>query len=151
MFDSIPDRERPGSKQSIRALSIAFAILGCLVLTVFLLTPRTVHWTVSNGELQIRSKVWNDQFPLSDLQLERARILDLKQDPGWMPQEKHFGYNGFGYDAGRFKLRNGETADIYLAKETTAILIPKRSSVPLVVGVDDPGIFLAALKDAVVR
>jgi hypothetical protein len=151
MFDGIPDRESPGSKQSIRAVASAFAIVGCLVLTVFLLTPRTVHWTVSDGKLQIRSKVWNDEFSLSDLQLDRARILDLKQDPGWMPQEKHFGYNGFGYDAGRFKLRNGEIADIYLAKETTAVLIPKRSSVPLVVGVDDPGIFLAALKDAVVR
>jgi hypothetical protein len=151
MFDGIPNPERPDPKKSLWMVALAFALFGCLALTVFLLTPRTVHWVVSDGKLQIRSKVWNDEFPLSDLQLDRARILDLKQEPGWMPQEKHSGFNGFGYDAGRFKLRNGELADIYLAKETTALLIPKHSSVPLVVGVENPDILLTALKDAAVR
>ena len=151
MFDGIPDPERPSPMQVRKALAISFGLFGCLALTVFLLTPRTVHWIVSDGKLQIRSKIWNDEFPLADLQLDRVRILDLKQEPGWMPKEKSFGYNGFGYEAGRFKLQNGELADIYLAKETTAVLIPKHRSVPLVVGADDPNSLLTALKAASAR
>ena len=152
MFSGIPAPEPTlNLKQSLRILVIVIALAAGFTLTLFLVTPRTVHWSVSDGRLHIRSMIGNDEFPLLVLQLDQARILDLKQEPAWLPQEKHFGYNGFGYDAGRFKLRNGELADLYLATETIAVRIPKRDSVPLVVGVDDPNIFLAALKDAAVH
>lgn len=91
------------------------------------------------------------QYTLRDLQLDQTRILDLRQEPGWQPREKSFGFNGFGFNAGRFKLQNGELVELYLAKETTAVLIPRRGNVPVMVGVRDPNAFLAVLQDAAAR
>ena len=85
-------------------------------------TPSVVPWSVNGGKLQIHAKVWNDNFPIRELQLDQTRVLDLLQEPGWQPRGKSFGVNGFGFNAGRFKLQNGELVDLYLAKETTAVL-----------------------------
>jgi hypothetical protein len=114
-------------------------------------TPSAVPWSVNSGTLQIHATVWNDDFPIGELQLDQARILDLQQEPGWQPRKKSFGFNGFGFDAGRFTLQNGESVDLYLAKETTAVLIPRRGNVPVMVGVHDPQAFLAELQGAAAR
>jgi hypothetical protein len=123
-------------------------LVGGLFLAQSLATPHVVPWSVTGGKLQIHARVWNDDFPLRELQLDQSRILDLSREPGWQPQEKSWGVNGFGLNAGRFKLQNGESVYLYLAKETTAVLIPRRDDVPLMVGVRDPQACLAALRDA---
>jgi hypothetical protein len=145
LFGGIPDPEPTGDrKTSVRVGVVALLLVG----VVFLATPRVVPWSVTGGELQIHARVWSDAFPLGELQLDRARTLDLNQDPGWRPRAKSWGFNGFGFQGGRFKLQNGETVDLYLAAESTAVLIPRRGSVPVMVGVRDPRSFLAALKNA---
>lgn len=118
------------------------------MLVLHLATPTTVPWRVADGKLQIHSKVESDDFPLADLQLDRARVVDLNREPGFRPSKKSWGFDGFGYDAGRFVLRGGGSADIYLAGENTAVLIPRRGDVPVIVGVSDPRPLISALQSA---
>ena len=130
------------------SLPIVVTLIGSLFLTVYSLTPRAVPWSVAGGKLQIHASVWSDDFPLGEMQLEQTRILDLNREPGWRPQTRIRGFHGFGLNAGRFKLQNGQSVYLYLAAETTAVLITRRGDVPVMVGVSDPNVFLTALKNA---
>jgi hypothetical protein len=120
--------------------------VGALVLTLYLSTPANVPWTVADGKLEIRARVWKSDFPLRDLETSQTQVLNLELDPNWRPEFKENGYSGFGYRAGRFSLRNGREVDLFLASETVAVLIPRHGSVPVMVGVHDPAAFLAALQ-----
>jgi hypothetical protein len=152
MFSGIPDPKRSvDSKKSVWVGVIALALVAGFFVMESYATPSAVPWSVNGGKLQIHAKVWNDDFPLRELQLDQARILDLQQEPGWQPRKKGFGFNGFGFNAGRFTLQNGESVDLYLAKETTAVLIPRRANVPVMVGVHDPQAFLTVLQGAAAR
>ena len=152
MFGGIPDPQRTlDPKKSMWAVVVVLSLVAGFIVVESLATPNAVPWSVNGGKLQIHAKVWNDDFPLRDLQLDQTRILDLRQEPGWQPREKSFGFNGFGFNAGRFKLQNGELVELYLAKETTAVLIPRRGNVPVMVGVRDPHAFLSVLQDAAAR
>jgi hypothetical protein len=149
MFGGIPNpKPALDLKRAAWIGLILLVVVGGLSLAQSLATPRAIPWSVTGGKLQIHARVWNDDFPLRDLQLDQSRILDLTRETGWRPREKSWGVNGFGLNAGRFKLQNGESVYLYLAKETTAVLIPRRGDVPVMVGVQDPQAFLAALRDA---
>lgn len=125
-----------------------FVLAGSLAVGLHLATPKSVPWAVAGGKLQIHSLVWSDDFPVSELQMDRARIVDLNQEPGWLPKSKSLGYNGGGYRAGRFRLKNGTSADIYLTNETKAVLIPRRGAIPVIVGARNPEPLVAALRNA---
>jgi hypothetical protein len=152
MFGGIPDPKRTlDPKKSVWAAVIVLSLVAGYAAVGSYATPSTVPWSVSGGKLQIHAKVWNDEYPIRELQLDQTRILDLQQEPGWEPRGKSFGFSGFGFRAGRFTLQNGESVDLYLARETTAVLIPRRGNVPVMVGVHDPQAFLAELQGAAVR
>ena len=152
MFGGIPDpKPTLDRKKSMWTAIVVLALVAGFFLVESYVTPGTVPWSVNGGKLQIHSKVWNDDFPVADLQLDQARVVDLQQEPGWQPQRKSFGYSGFGFRAGRFTLQNDKSVDLYLAKETTAVLIPRRGNVPVMVGVDDPKALLAVLQGAAAR
>jgi hypothetical protein len=149
MFGGIPDPAPSMDPTTAIRVGAVVVLLVCgLFLAMTLATPSAIPWSVTAGKLQIHARVWSDEFPLSELQLDQTRTLDLNQDPGWRPQQKSWGVNGFGLNAGRFRLRNGKLADLYLAKETTAVLIPRQGNVPVIIGVRDPLPFLAALKNS---
>jgi hypothetical protein len=124
----------------------AVVLVGGLFGFQSLATPKIVRWSVENGKLQIHSRVWSDDFPLRDLNPEASRILDLNREPDWRPQKKIWGYNGFGYHAGIFRLRNGKEVSLYLTSENIAVLIPRRKDVPVMVGTGDPQALITALK-----
>jgi Bacterial PH domain len=152
MFGGIPDPQRTlDPKKSVWTAVIVLSLVAGFFAVESYATPTVVPWSVNSGKLQIHSKVWNEDFPINELQLDRTRVLDLQQDPGWQPQRKSFGFSGFGFRAGRFTLQNGQSVDLYLAKETTAVLIPRRGKVPVMVGVDDPKALLAELQSAAAR
>jgi hypothetical protein len=147
-FGGIPDPKPTlvDWKRTAWAAAIALTLAGVSFLARYLATPQVVPWSVGGGRLQIHSRVLSDEFPLRELQLDQARILDLKRERGWQRGEKIWGVASFGFHAGRFKLQNGESVDLYLAGETTAVLIPRRGHVPVMVGVRDPQGFLIFLK-----
>jgi hypothetical protein len=144
----------PDSKPTLdpkRAASIAIGVMalaGGLLLAQKLATPKAVPWSVGGGKLQIHARIWNDDLPLSQLQPDQARVLDLTQEAGWQPKKKLWGFGVSRFHAGLFELQNGESVDLYLAGETIAVLIPRRGNVPVMVGVRDPQAFLAALEGA---
>lgn len=149
MFDGISRSESTlDRKGRVWVVAGGLVLIAVIMLVQRLAIPSTVPWSVAGGKLQIHTKVWSDDFPLGDLELDRARVVDLNREPGWRPDKKSWGFDGAGYSAGRFKLRNGGSADLYLTHETMAVVIPRSRDVPVLVGVSDSKALLAALHRA---
>src|SRR5437016_5731438 len=108
MFDGLPRPQQtldPGPAMKLVEIVASLGVLA--VVTLYLVTPKSVPWSIASGKLQIHARIWNEEFPLGELEPDRARILDLDGEPEWKPSFKRSGYNGFGFRAGRFQLRNG--------------------------------------------
>jgi hypothetical protein len=151
MFEGIPDPDR-SARNNPGALLIGAAGLLLSVAVVALFTfgaPRRVPWKVANGQLQIHARfIWNEDYPACDLQTDQAQVLDLSRDPGWLPAKKIYGFDGGGYSAGNFYVKNGKEVELALAKENRAVLLPRRNKVPVMVGAADPAALLSALRAA---
>lgn len=150
MFNGIPEPVRSTPTGRGRILIGAAVILvtaGVLRLLVF--TPGHVSWVVADGKLQIHARfVWSQNFPACDLQTGQAEVVELNREPDWLPGRKVFGVNSPNYDAGDFYLRNGKEVELALAKETVAVILPRKDKVPVMVGVTDPAALLNALRAA---
>jgi hypothetical protein len=149
MFEGIPDPSRSLDTSRRWMLVGVLGLLVSLAILMSLGTPKHVPWVVANGKLQIHTRfAWSEDYPVCDLEIGQARILDLTREPDWLPGKKVFGVGGFGYKAGNFYLRNGKEVELALAKETIAVLVPRRNDVPVMIGVTDPNALLSALRAA---
>ncbi len=150
MFEGIPDPERGAPSGRGRIFIVAAVILvtaGILRLLTF--TPTHVPWVVADGQLRIHARfIWNEDYPVCDLETGEAQVVELNRDPEWLPGKKIYGVNSPNYDAGDFYLRNGKEVELALAKESVAVVLPRRDKVSVMIGVTDPAAFLNALRAA---
>jgi hypothetical protein len=151
MFEGIPEPDRSvEGNRSRMLLGVAGILVTGVVLVLFSFgAPKQVPWKVADGKLQIHARfIWSEDYPVCDLQTGQARVLDLTRESGWLPGKMIYGFNGGNYDAGNFYLRNGKEVELALAKETVAVVLPRKDKVPVMVGVIDSGAFLSALRAA---
>jgi hypothetical protein len=151
MFEGIPEPDRSvKSNRGGGLIGIAGLLVTAVVLALFGFgAPRQVPWVVADGKLLIHARfIWSEDYPVCDLQIGNARVLDLTREAGWLPGEKIYGFDGGSYKAGNFNLRNGKEVELALAKETVAVFLPRKDKVPVMVGVTDSGAFLSALRAA---
>ena len=151
MFEGIPDPDRtPEDNKSGMLVGLAGLLVTFVILALFSFgAPKQVPWEVANGKLRIHARfIWSEDYPVCDLQTGQARVLDLKRESEWLPGKKIYGFDGGSYNAGNFYLRNGKEVELALAKETVAVLLPRRGNVPVMVGVTDPSALLNALRAA---
>ena|SRR6478672_9799615 len=104
MFRSVSDPEPRFNLSEVIAVVVVLAV-GVLILTLYLSTPQNVPRSIADGNLKIRARIWNQDFPLRDLETSQTQVLNLELDPTWRPQFKERSYSGFGYRAGRFSLK----------------------------------------------
>jgi hypothetical protein len=151
MFEGIPDPDGSAEGDNDRMLvGISALLVVAVIVGLFSLgAPRQVAWVVADGKLQIHAPfIWSEDYPVCDLETGQARVLDLTREAEWLPGKKIYGFDGGSYDAGNFYLRNGKEVELALAKETIAVLLPRKDNVPVMVGVTDAGAFLSALRAA---
>jgi hypothetical protein len=148
MFAGIPDPEDCPNPED-RAWIIAL-VLGSILpvfLVIFFLTPKAVEWQVRDGVLRIRTIAGHKDVARDSLLLEAAHPVDFRKETTLRPGRRNHGFNGFGFRSGYFTLGSGQEVELYLANETGALLIPRQSQVPLLVGAKDPQALLSALRD----
>lgn len=151
MFEGIPDPDRSAANNKGRMLLGAAALL--LVVAVRLLftfgTPKQVPWIVADGKLQVHVRfIWSADYPVCDLQTDKALVVNLIREPEWSPGRKIYGFDGGSYRAGNLYLGSGKEVELALAKETAAVILTRNGKVPVMAGVSDPGAFLSALRMA---
>ncbi|MEO5630105.1 MAG: hypothetical protein ABIQ62_10110 [Thermomonas sp.] len=89
-----------GLKQVSPALVIVPAVLALLF---FAMKRRSVD--LASGVLDVRAAIYRERTSIADIDLERARLVDLAERTDLRPLIKTNGMSLPGFDAGRFRLR----------------------------------------------
>lgn len=136
-----------------RVFVILVPIAAILVLLAALLfymaySPRHVQFVVSPGELHIRGDLYARKIPLSELDLTKARTLDLTVEGDLKPMARTNGTGLPGYSAGWFMLANGSKALLFVTARKEVVAVPDHQGWLLMMSVRDPKQFLNALRQA---
>jgi hypothetical protein len=123
------------------------AFLGLVVLMLGFLAWSVRHSSVTLGPDSIRlyGDLWGRTIPRTALDVDHARVVDLASEPELTPRSRRMGTGMPGYAAGWFGLANGEKALVYLTTRDRVVYVPTREGYALLLSVDAPDAFLAAL------
>ncbi|WP_419162810.1 PH domain-containing protein [Candidatus Palauibacter sp.] len=111
-------------------------------------STRNSRAEVSPEGLKLVGDLWGRTIPLDQLQLDDARVVDLRGEPDLVPRRRTMGTALGGYSAGWFRLRNGEKTLVYLTDRRRVVYIPTRDGYSLLLSQSAPGRFLDALRNA---
>lgn len=119
-----------------------------LLVAAVVFGPRRLRVEVSPEAVQIRGSIYGRTVARHDLDLERARAVDLNSEPALSPQLRTNGIGLPNYRVGWFRLRNGERALCFLTGNGSVLYLPTKQHFALLISSSDPGGLLAALKSA---
>lgn len=123
-----------------------------LLVSVILLLAATVRG--SRGSrfellpegLKLSGDLYGRTIPWNQLRIEMARRIDLSNEAQLRPVSRRAGTALPGYQAGWFKLANGEKALLYLTDRSRAVYVPTSADFSLLLSPADPDGFVAALR-----
>lgn len=97
--------------------------------------------------LTVKTSFYWHCVPLSDLQLEQARIIDLDERGDFSPRLKTNGYSVHGFQSGHFRLRNGQKAFVAIAGGRRALWLPTAQAQGLLLQPVQPEALLQRLRE----
>ena len=96
--------------------------------------------------LRLAGDLYGRVVPKAQLRVDLARRVDLGRDEALRPRWRRVGTGLPGYQAGWFRLRNGEKALLYLTDRSRAVYIPTTAGYSLLLSPADPDGFLSRLR-----
>jgi hypothetical protein len=85
-------------------------------------------------------------IPPSQILGRDAKRVDFSAEPGLAPRWRTMGTGLPGYQAGWFRLKNGEKALVYLTDRSRAVYVPTTAGYSLLLSPADPDRFLSAVR-----
>jgi hypothetical protein len=137
----------PGPRPLWILLPVAIALVvsaGALISVAF--GSRTARFEVSPAGLRLRGDFYGRLIPADNLVVEDVRRVDFARSPELEPKRRTMGTGLPGYQAGWFRLANGEKALLYLTDRAKAIYVPTTSDYGVIMSPDDPEGFMVALR-----
>jgi hypothetical protein len=125
-----------------------------VLLTVFAVIATSLHgahasrFEIRADGLRLVGDLYGRLVPRSQLRVALARRIDLTREPELRPTARRFGTGLPGYQAGWFRLANGEKALLFLTDRQRAVYIPTTLGFSLLLSPADPDSFLARLRTA---
>jgi hypothetical protein len=107
---------------------------------------RNATFEVSPVGLRLRGDFYGRFIPAADLRLDSARAVDLRTEPTLAPRIRTVGTATRGYQAGWFRLRDGEKALLYITDPSRVAYVPTARGYAVLVSVADPEAFLTSLR-----
>lgn len=121
-------------------------VVVCLVMAITFLMSRTPKFEVSSEGLRIRRSLFGRTISASELRVGDARAVDFAKSEELRPKWRTMGVGLPGYQAGWFRLHNGEKALVFLSDKTRAVYIPTTAGYSVLVTPDKPEEFLSSLR-----
>jgi hypothetical protein len=106
------------------------------------------RFEIGQDGLRLRGDLYGRLVPRSQLRIREARRVNLVVETELRPGWRRLGTALPGYQAGWFRLRDGEKALLYLTDRTRAVYIPTTAGYSLLLSPADPDAFLARLRAA---
>jgi len=130
----------------VPVLAILVGAAALLVLSVR--GSRAATFEIRPDGLALHGDLYGRFIPRVQLQVAMARRVDWSQDDGLRPKWRRMGTGLPGYQAGWFRLRNGDKALLYLTDRTRAVYVPTTAGYSLLLSPADPDAFLSRLRGA---
>ena len=123
-------------------------IAGVAVMTTIGLVRRRV--ALEEGRLRVQAGLFSQTVAAGELDLERARVVDLAERTELRPAVRMWGMSLPGYHAGHFRLRGKLGKAFCLVTDRQRVLwLPRREgSAQLLLSIEQPQLLLEALKAA---
>jgi len=128
-------------------IPVVVVLLGSVALLVT--SVRGAHasrFEIQSDGLRLEGDLYGRLVPRSQLHVSLARRVDLGREEALRPRWRRMGTGLPGYQAGWFRLRNGEKALLYLTDRTRAVYIPTTAGYSLLLSPADPDRFLSQLR-----
>lgn len=104
------------------------------------------RFEVSPSGLRLRGDVYGRLIPAADLKGGAARIVDLRSAPEYRATKRLFGTGLPGYQAGWFRLGNGEKALLFVTDWSNVVYLPTRGGYSVLLSPTQPRSLLQALR-----
>lgn len=128
---------------------IAGAIIAAattLVIGTLFYSPGLPQYTLTRGSLTIRDHFYPITLGAKDIDLSRARVIDVGSDPDWKPVARTNGFGNAHYHSGFFRVASGAEVRMYRGDSTRVVLLPSRNGDdPVLIETSEPGRFLDEL------
>lgn len=111
-----------------------------------LLLRRAVE--LRGGMLVVKAAFYTRRVAVAELELARARVLDLAEHTRLKPALKTNGYALPGYQAGHFRLRDRSSAFALVTDRRRVLVLPVRGAATLLLSLERPQALLDALRRA---
>ena len=128
-------------------IPVVVLLLGGIALVV--VSVRGAHaarFEIRADGLHLQGDLYGRLVPRHQLRLDGARRIDLAREEELRPRSRRMGTALPGYQAGWFRLRNGEKALLYLTDRSRAVYIPTTAGYSLLLSPADPEGFLSRLR-----
>jgi hypothetical protein len=120
--------------------------LVALLMVYILRASRHTTFELGREHLRIRGDLFGRTIPIELLDPEKARLINLNDELGYKPKWKTCGTTVPGYQSGKFKLKNGESAWIYLTDRSKVVYIPTKKRYAVMMSVTHPERMLEELR-----
>jgi hypothetical protein len=109
---------------------------------------RRSHFDISPEGLRLHGDFYGRFIPMGEVEVDSARVVDLRQDTELKPSFRLMGTAISGYRAGWFRLKNGRRALLYVTDVSHVVYIPTTRGYVVLLSVTNPDTFLASLRRA---
>ena len=120
----------------VPVILILLAVMAIMAVTA--LGAQRSSVVLTNDALRIRGDLYGRSIPLDRLDVDSARVVDLRGEPSLQPVSRRMGTGMPGYSAGWFRLRNGARALIYLTTRDRVAYVPVADGYVLLLSLRDP-------------
>ena len=140
----------PASAKPLWVLAAIGALLVSLLLAFgyFAYASRATRFELSASGLAIRRTAYGRKLPWSSLDVERARVVDLRSTPELQPTRRTNGIGLPGYQAGWFRLRERGRGLLFVTDPSRVVEVPTREGYTLLLSVREPEAFVDAIRKA---
>ena len=101
---------------------------------------------LDNGVLEILATFYRHRVPVQEIDLEKARVVDLAEHVEWRPFVKTNGYSLPGLHAGWFRSRNLTSLFCLVTNRQRVLVLPLRSGGAVLLSAERPTDLLNALR-----
>jgi len=143
VFDIVPAGVRP-FYLLLPVFALLIGVLCLLGMTAY--GSQRERFVLSDAGLDFRGDIWGRRVPWPALHLEQARIVDLTREPDLRPRSRRAGTALPGYQAGWFRLRNGQRALVYVTAWNRVLYVPTSAGYALLLSPRDPEAMLGELR-----
>jgi hypothetical protein len=143
----------PASSGAYTFIWIFSVVIGVILIGVILLLAlvgyqsRHAVFTVNDEGLSIGPGLYSRFIPKEKIDAEGVRVIDINAETAYKPKWRTNGAGLPGFNAGWYKLQNGEKALLFVTDRTSVVYIPTTDNYSVMLSVKEADEFVDLLRD----